>query len=88
MRTKSWDLRELSERIADGYSLRRFTHFLSQPVPQHDAFNRAFNRLTPQTLQAINELVLQTAIDLGLEDGSQLRVDCHRGSDRHSSPYR
>jgi len=76
MRTKSWDLRELSERIADGYSLRRFTHFLSQPVPQHDAFNRAFNRLTPQTLQAINELVLQTAIDLGLEDGSQLRVDC------------
>jgi IS5 family transposase len=76
MRTKSWDLRELSERIADGYSLRRFTDFLSQPVPKHDAFNRAFNRLTPPTLQAINELVLQTAIDLGLEDGSQLRVDC------------
>src|SRR6266436_1367613 len=76
MRTKSWDLRELSERIADGYSLRRFTHFLSQPVPKHDAFNRAFNRLTQPTLQEINELVLQTAIDLGLEDGTRLRVDC------------
>ncbi|MFY9529630.1 MAG: ISNCY family transposase [Candidatus Acidiferrales bacterium] len=76
MRTKSWDLRELSERIADGYSLRRFTHFLSQPVPKHDAFHRAFQRLIPQTLQDINELVLQTAIDLGLEDGTKLRVDC------------
>src|SRR5207244_7051146 len=53
-----------------------FTHFLSQPVPKHDAFHRAFQRLTPQTLQEINELVLQTAIELGLEDGTKLRVDC------------
>jgi hypothetical protein len=43
---------ELRERIADGYTLRSFTDFLSQPVPKHDAFNRAFNRLTPETLQA------------------------------------
>jgi len=75
MRIKNWDLRELSERIADGYTLRNFTDFRSQPVPKHDAFNRAFNRLTPATLQAINELIVQAAVDLGLEDGNQLRVD-------------
>ncbi|MGO9272631.1 MAG: transposase [Terriglobia bacterium] len=67
MRVKNWTYRELSERIADGYTLRGFTDFRSQPVPQHHAFNRAFNRLTPATLQA--------AVGLGLEDGHQLRVD-------------
>jgi IS5 family transposase len=53
LRVKNWNYRELRERIADGYTLRQFTDFYCQPVPKHDAFNRAFNRLTPQTLQAI-----------------------------------
>jgi transposase, IS5 family len=75
LRVKNWDYRELRERIADGYTLRQFTDFYCQPVPKHDAFNRAFNRLTPQTLQAVNELVVQAAVDLGLEDGQKLRVD-------------
>jgi transposase, IS5 family len=75
MRVKNWTYRELRERIADGYTLRGFTDFLSQPVPQHPAFNRAFNRLTPETLQAVNEWVVQAAVDLGLEDGNKLRVD-------------
>jgi len=72
---KSWDYRELRERIADGYTLRQFTEFNCQPVPKHLAFNRAFHRLTPETVKAINELVVDAAVDLGLEDGNQLRVD-------------
>ena len=75
MRVKSWDYRELRERIADGYSLRQFTHFYAQAVPQHCAFNRAFNRLTSESLRYINELIVQTAVALGLEDGDRLRVD-------------
>jgi IS5 family transposase len=75
MRVKNWQYRELRERIADGYTLRCFTHFYAQPVPEHHAFNRAFNRLTPAVLQFINELVVQAAVELGLEDGKQLRVD-------------
>jgi IS5 family transposase len=75
MRVKNWDYRELRERINDGYTLRTFTDFDSQRVPKHDAFNRAFNRLTPATLQAINQTVVQAAVQLGLEDGKQLRVD-------------
>lgn len=75
MRVKNWDYRELRERINDGYTLRHFTDFDSQPVPKHDAFNRAFLRLTPQTLQVINRAVVQAAVDLGIEDGSKLRVD-------------
>ena len=75
MRVKNWDYRELRERINDGYTLRGFTDFDSHPVPQHDAFNRAFNRLTPATLETINRLVVESAVALGLEDGKRLRVD-------------
>jgi transposase, IS5 family len=75
MRVKNWDYRELRERIADGLTLRRFTDFYCDRVPKHDAFNRGFNRLTPQTLKAINDMVVQAAVALGLEDGAKLRVD-------------
>src|SRR6195256_5584319 len=75
MRVKNWDYRELRERIADGVTLRQFTDFYCDPVPKHDAFNRGFNRLTPQTLKAVNDLVVQAAVALGLEDGARLRVD-------------
>ena len=68
-RVKAWDLRELRERIADGYTLRGFTTFDSQPVPKHDAFHRAFCRLTPATVRALNAAVIQAAVGLALEDG-------------------
>jgi transposase, IS5 family len=75
MRVKNWHYRELRERITDGYTLRRFTRFYSKLVPKHDAFNRAFNRLTPATLEAINAIVVKSAVALGLENGKKLRVD-------------
>lgn len=74
-RVKAWDLRELRERIADGYTLRIFTTFDAAPVPKHDAFHRAFCRLTPATVRALNDAVVRAAVTLGLEDGAQLRVD-------------
>jgi IS5 family transposase len=75
MRAKNWDYRELRERIADGITLRAFTNFYCEEVPKHDAFNRSFNRLTPATLKVINDLVVEAAVKLGLEDGGKLRVD-------------
>jgi len=75
MRVKNWDYRELRERIADGYTLRLFTGFRCRPVPKHNAFHRAFVRLTPATLRVVNDLMVKAAVDLGLEDGTKLRVD-------------
>jgi transposase, IS5 family len=75
MRVKNWDYRELRERIADGYTLRQFTQFFSGPVPKHDAFHRAFGKLTATTLEAINQQVVLAAVGLGLEDGKKLRTD-------------
>src|SRR6266545_851356 len=74
-RIKDWDLRELSERTADGYTVRIFTRFFSTAVPRHDAFHRAFTRLTPATVRAINDAVVQAAVAAALEDGTKLRVD-------------
>src|ERR1700739_1916820 len=75
MRVKNWDYRGLRERIADGLRLRRFTDFRPQPVSKHDAFQRAFKRVTPQTLRLVNELLIRAAVAMGLEDGRKLRVD-------------
>src|SRR5215510_2893821 len=75
MRVKNWDYRELRERIADGLTLRLFTDFNAPPVPKHDAFQRAFNRVTAQTLRLVNELLITAAVAMGLEDGCMLRVD-------------
>src|SRR3974377_1675883 len=75
MRLKNWDYRELRERINDGLILGHFADFSCAPVPQHDAFQRSFVRLRPQTLKAVNALVVGAAVELGLEDGAKLRVD-------------
>ena len=75
MRIKNWDYRELRERIADGCTLRQFTEFYCDQVPKHDAFNRGINRLTPETLASVNDMVVEAAVELGLEDGGKLRVD-------------
>jgi len=75
MRVKNWDYRELRERITDGYTLRLFTGFGCRPVPKHNAFQRAFVRLTPATLRTVNDLVVKAAVDVGVEDGKKLRVD-------------
>src|ERR1700726_1505510 len=58
MRVKNWDYRELRERINDGYTLRRFTGFYSQPVPRHNAFNQAFNRLSSATVEKLNDAIV------------------------------
>src|SRR3979411_1170233 len=61
--------------IALWWMLRHVSVFYSDPVPKHDASNRGFNRLTPATLKAVNNLFVQAAVALGLEDGARLRVD-------------
>jgi IS5 family transposase len=74
-RIKDWPYRDLRERIADGYTLRRFTRFGSRPVPKYQAFQRSFSRLRPETIRRLNDAVVRAAVDMKIEDGTQLRVD-------------
>jgi len=48
---------------------------VGQVVPSHTAFHRAFTRLTPVTVRALDDAVVRAAITLGLDDGTRLRVD-------------
>lgn len=74
-RVKDWDFGELRERVADGLTLRQFTGLYAGRVPRHQAFHRAFNRLTPETLRALNQAMVMAAVELRIEHGNQLRVD-------------
>ncbi len=72
---KNWSFRELRERIADGMTLRAFTRFGAARVPQHKAFHRASLLLQPATLRALNALVVDLALRLGVEDARAVRMD-------------
>ena len=56
-------------------TLRQFVNFYCNPVPKHDAFHRASSKLSPETLKAVNDLLINAAVDLGVEDGTKLCVD-------------
>lgn len=75
LRIKNWDLRELRERIADGYTLRLFTHFYSGRVPNHQTFSRSFNQLQAETIRFLNDAVVDAAVEMRLEDGRKMRTD-------------
>jgi IS5 family transposase len=75
LRIKDWDLRELRERVADGYSLRVFAHFYSGPVPNHQTFSRNFNRLRPETIRFLNDAVVDAAAEMGLAKTDKIRTD-------------
>ena len=74
-RIKNWSFRELRERIADGITLREFTGFHGAAVPKHKALHAATVRLTIQTLRTINEIVIDAAMALGIEDANSVRMD-------------
>jgi IS5 family transposase len=72
---KNWSFRELRERIADGLTLRQFTRFGAASVPKHKAFHLAGMLLTPATVQALNALVVELALALGVEDACRVRME-------------
>ena len=74
-RVKNWDLRELRERITDGYTLRIFTRFYSARVPDHRTFSRNFNKLQPDTMRLLNDAVIDAAVQMRLADVRKLRTD-------------
>ena len=75
LRIKNWNLRELRERIADGYTLRLFSHFHSGCVPNHQTFHRNFNKLQAETIRLLNEAVVDAAVELRLADVRKIRTD-------------
>jgi hypothetical protein len=59
-------------------TLRRFTGFYSVPVPVHNAFNQAFNRLTPRSMTPLSpqrsRMILKTKLRI---DTTVVENDIH-----------
>jgi IS5 family transposase len=74
-RMKNWSFRELRERIAEGFVLRQFVGIGMGKVPRHDAFQRAFKRISAETVRKINDALLRHAVDTRIVRGAKLRID-------------
>jgi IS5 family transposase len=68
---------ELTFYIADSVSFRYFCHVgLDSELPSRSALAAAIKALRPETLERINQALLEKALECGLEDGQKVRVDC------------
>ncbi len=69
--------RDLSFFIFDSASLRRFCRFaVDAKAPSHSGLAGVIKALRPETLEAINRLLLEVALERGIEDGQTVRGDC------------
>jgi transposase, IS5 family len=68
---------ELSFQLADSATLRTFCRIgIGDPTPTRSALHRSIKALSPETLEAINKVLIARAVKQGLEPGRKVRTDC------------
>ena len=69
---------ELAFHLADSRTYRSFCRLpaFSDKSPSDTALQSAIRRLRPETLEAINRLLVGTAKEEAIEDGRKVRIDC------------
>lgn len=67
--------RDLRARLADSLYLRHFAGFGWHPIPSHQAIHQAIKKVSPKTTETLNQLVIDAAQELGLEDGTRAISD-------------
>jgi IS5 family transposase len=73
--TNGFSYDELSFHLADSLSYATFCRF-NGPVPKKSALQSNIKRVRAETWEAVNELVVQRAVDLKIETGMKTRTDC------------
>jgi IS5 family transposase len=71
-----WSYHELTYHLADSLSYQRFCRIGIGEVPKKSTLKRNLKRLRPETLEAINRLLLEHAKQAGIEKGRTVRTDC------------
>lgn len=67
----------LAFHLEDSKSYRRFCGFgISDDVPSKSTLQRDIKKIRPETIEAINTIVIQAAANEGIEQGRSVRVDC------------
>lgn len=69
---------ELAFHLADSRTYRSFCRLpaFSDKAPSDTALQSGIRRLRPETLEAINRLLVGTAKEEAIEDGRKVRIDC------------
>jgi transposase, IS5 family len=70
-----WSYRETEERVADSLVLRWFCRVYFHPVPDETTLLRWLHTLRPETLHALNDRVVQLAVQAKVSKGRKLRLD-------------
>ena len=74
---RGFSYRELHFHLADSQTYRTFCRLgFAQKIPSKSTLCCNIKRLRAQTLEQINHLLIESARDRGIENGSKVRVDC------------
>lgn len=69
--------RLLEYHLADSRTYRWFCDFgIGDEIPSESTLNRDIKKIRPETLEAINRVILGVADKEGIEKGRKVRVDC------------
>lgn len=72
-----YSYQELAFHLEDSKSYRAYCGFgIADEVPTSSTLQRDIKKLRPETLEAINRLLLEVAVDNKVEKGRKVRVDC------------
>jgi IS5 family transposase len=75
MNSFSYD--ELAFHLLDSKTYRSFCGFgFGDEVPSSSTLQRDIKKIRPETLEAINRIVIKYAREMGIETGRTVRVDC------------
>src|SRR2546430_16530489 len=75
----NWSFQETQERVADSLILRWFCRVYFRRVPDDTTLIRWAQIIRPETVQALNERVVQLATQARVTQGRKLRVDATGG---------
>jgi IS5 family transposase len=68
---------ELAFHLADSISYRAFCRFdVGRPIPHKKTLQRNVKKVGALTLERINVVLIEHAINDEIEDGNKLRIDC------------
>jgi len=68
---------ELAFHLADSVSYRAFCRFdVGRPIPNKKTLQRNVKKVEALTLERINVILVEHAIDDEIDDGNKIRIDC------------
>lgn len=70
-----WGFRELEHNLNVAPIYKKFTNFYEKQIPDYTTFERAAKKLTPETMEKINEEIAKFGIKKNVESGVSVRQD-------------